>query len=213
MLNNAITPAEHERRVKLYEQGLSDTEMAKIIGIDRSSIGTWRRKAGLARKPKRNSMHTPEQRAARMLLYSLGYSDGRIAREQRVGVNSIEAWRRCHRLPPVPRDRLIRTTTKLTHDTTLDRIKRAIGRRLPGDIADDAVGDLYLAVLSGTVCLDKIEAEARKFGNRVLDRFASKFGPRSLDEELGDSDGFRLIDMIRDDRSSSWLEEMGATVW
>ena len=45
----------------------------------------------------------------------------------------------------------------------------------------------------------------QRIGNKALEQFASKFGPRSLDEELEDADGYRLIDNIVDERSSSWL--------
>jgi hypothetical protein len=30
---------------------------------------------------------------------------------------------------------------------------------------------------------------------------------------MGDGDGFCMVDLIRDERSSSWLEQSGATVW
>ena len=42
--------------------------------------------------------------------------------------------------------------------------------------------------------------------------FASHYGPRSIDEEIGE-DGFRMIDLIADESASSWLEEMGASAW
>jgi hypothetical protein len=73
--------------------------------------------------------------------------------------------------------------------------------------------DLLEAVLSGEIPIAQIEASARKFGNRTLDAYASKWGARSLDDDLSDDGGFRMIDLIADERSSSWLEEMGATVW
>lgn len=44
---------------------------------------------------------------------------------------------------------------------------------------------MRVAVLGGELLLGEIESKARRYGNRVLDRFASKFGPCSLDQELG----------------------------
>jgi hypothetical protein len=93
------------------------------------------------------------------------------------------------------------------------RIRKAVGRALAPDVIEDIVADMMVAVLEGSLPLAEIEAEARRYGNRVLERFASKFGPRSLDQEIGDGEGFTLLDTLVDDSSSSWLEEMGATVW
>jgi len=67
--------------------------------------------------------------------------------------------------------------------------------------------------MSGDVSIDNIEKRSKTFGNRVIADYASKWGNRSLDEEIGDSGGFTLLDTIADDSASSWLEEMGATVW
>lgn len=212
-----ISEADHQRRRDLYDQGLSDDQIAKTIGAKRQTIQSWRNRQGL--KPSRLGLKSclgplsPEASAARMLLYQMRYSDRRIAREQGVGCSTVQRWRQRRGLAPNDLNTGNWRYADLTRDTALDRIKRAIGRRLPADIADDAVGDLYMAVLTGAVQLDKIEAEARKFGNRVLNNFASKFGPRSLDEEIADSEGFTLLDTLVDERSSDWLEEMGATVW
>lgn len=207
-----LAPEKHAERLALYEQGLDDGQIAKALGVVKKTIFDWRQLHGL---PTRNSVHfSPEQHAARTLLYQMGYSDARIAREQRVGWRRIQAWRKRRDLPAHDFNIGGRwSRSSLKGDTVLDRIKRAIGRALPRDVADDAVSDLYVAVLTGAVALDRIEAEARKFGNRVLNQFASKFGPRSLDEEIGDSDGFTLLDKLRDEGSSDWLEQMGATVW
>lgn len=211
-----MSASEDQRRRDLYDKGLTDPEIAAALDCHRTSIMHWRHSRGLAARFDRsgtraNLKHIADKRAARMLLYSLNYSDGRIAREQGVTPGAVQGWRNRLGLPPVERSRRMDRRTR--GDPALERIRKAVGRALPRDIADDAAADLYLAVLSGSLALDKIEAEARRFGNRVLDQFASRFGPRSLDEELGDSDGFRMIDLIPDDRSSSWLEEMGATVW
>lgn len=95
----------------------------------------------------------------------------------------------------------------------MTRIRRAIGHALPPDIIDDAIGDAALAILDGTISLTEIEAQARKFGNRVLGQYASRWGPRSIDETIAGTEDLRMVDLIADERSSSWLEEMGATVW
>lgn len=81
------------------------------------------------------------------------------------------------------------------------------------DLRDDMASEMWLALLEGRITADQIPAAAGGICNQVARDFANRFGPRSLDEDLTDGDGFTLLDLIRDDRSSSWLEEMGATVW
>lgn len=44
---------EHERRLKLWEQGLNDQKMAEILYIDPRCICLWRNKHGLAKNDTR----------------------------------------------------------------------------------------------------------------------------------------------------------------
>ena len=62
------------------------------------------------------------------------------------------------------------------------------------------------------VQIDEIEKHARRFGNQALNQYANSFRQRSLDEDTPGSEGLRHIDMLVDESSSGWLEEMGATV-
>lgn len=209
-------PKSYPDRDRLYADGLSDNRIARHEGVHENAIFAWRKVRGLPANSgngARGYALTAEAEAARMLLYQMRYSDRRIAREQKVAWTTIQTWRKRRGLPPHGLPRKNWKACDLKRDTTLDRVRRAIGRALPPDIRDDAISDLYLAVLSGAVDLAEVEKQVRKFGNRVLNSFAGKFGPRSLDQELGDGDGFTLMDTLVDERSSSWLEEMGATVW
>lgn len=71
---------------------------------------------------------------------------------------------------------------------------------------------MMLAVIEGEVPINEIEKHARRFGNQALNQFANGFRQRSLDEDTPGSEGLRHIDMLVDESSSGWLEEMGATV-
>ena len=149
-----------------------------------------------------------------MLLYQLGWDDFSIARERGMQRTTVFQWRKRHGLRANFKGGGHRNQRVAPGvDTVARRVRRAVGRSLPLDIAEDAVADLLLAILAGEVPLDRIEAEARKYGNRVLDRFASRYGPRSIDETIAGTDDLRMVDLIADERSSSWLEEMGATAW
>lgn len=212
------SPASHQytdrsaERMVLYLQGLSDAEIGKRQCAHRNAVLAWRKARGLAPNIPQGRFERPGM-AVRHLLYTLGWNDCQIARQQRVGANCIWRWRTRRTLPANAEPGARSRGRAPNLDDVVRRIRAAVGRALPRDIAEDAVADMCEAILVGKLPLADLEREARRYGNRVLDRFASRYGARSLDEELGDEDGFRMIDMIRDERSSSWLEEMGATMW
>jgi hypothetical protein len=202
-----------ERRRQLYGEGLGDSAIARITGEKRNTITVWRRANGL---PSNVAPQNPgsDGLARRMVMYQLGWGDRHIAREEGLHQSSVQCWREARGLRAnFPHGSNERWRKRPTFADLAARVRRAIGRRLPPDIVDDAAMDMIRDILDGTIPIGEIEAMARRYGNRVLDRFASRYGPRSLDEEIGDDDGFRMIDLVRDERSSSWLEEMGATVW
>jgi hypothetical protein len=91
------------------------------------------------------------------------------------------------------------------------RVISAVGTKLPFDIAADAASALMLAVIEGEVPLDQIERQGRVYGNRALGEYANAFKQQSLDEEIPGTDGLRGVDLLVDQSSSAWLEEMGAT--
>lgn len=200
-----------ERCRSAYADELDDGQISVIAGISRGRVRNWRNKNNLPAHRKSGSSLTKGELAARMLLYTLGYPDTRIAREQRMSPHGIQVWRKRYGLPAnspsVPKrgDRMA---------ILLRRIKAALPRYLSPADRDDTASDLFVAVMSGGIPIEEIEKRAKTFGNRVIESYASKWGARSLDEEIGDDgDGFTMMDMLADERSSSWLEEMGATVW
>lgn len=205
------------RRRELHDAGQSDCAIARELGVSQAVVTRWRAKVGLPTNKEGFGQHhlTPEARARRIVLYQLRWSDHAIAAHEGVSLSVIWAWRNRMGLAPNFASGVTqRRNPRPGMGSLIPRIRKAIGRGLPRDIADDAVMDLLEAVLSVTIPIAQIEASARKFGNRTLDAYASKWGTRSLDEDLSDDGGgFRMIDLIADERSSSWLEEMGATVW
>lgn len=209
---------ERERRFRQgYAMGLGDKKLAQFVGVSENAALNWRQRRALPSNNPDRAHLSPEARAARMLLYSFGYSDARIAKEQRVRRSTIERWRAVLKLPAnraYAWDKTTRARRGAESKQLIARIKRALPAYLSPADRDDAAGDLFMAVMSGKIPIGEIEKRATRFGNTVINAYASKFGPRSLNEELGDDgDGFTMIDMIADERSSSWLEEMGATVW
>jgi len=50
MRGKKLSQEEHERRLALYEQGLSDREIGEIVGVNHITIYTWRKKYQLVTK-------------------------------------------------------------------------------------------------------------------------------------------------------------------
>ncbi len=214
MLSRLSEDAE-QLRISLYQAGASDREIATALNIRKNTFLCWRRSRGLSVNRGKDafgvrSMLPPSETAIRLLLHSLGWGDKAIAKDRGVSRTAIRDWRRQRSLPTGG-------SADWHHRPTLNdvrtRVRRAIGRGLPGDIADDATSTLFLAVIDREVPLADVEKSARTYGNRAIEDIASRYGPRSLDEEIGDGEGFTLLDTLSDDAQSSWLEEMGATVW
>lgn len=198
-----------QERRELYNQGLNDSEIGRLQGVDRSAVCYWRKKHGLPARPVPASPTSP----MRMLLHNLGWGAQSIARYQGVAVESVKQWRKWHGLPA--RGQRFSGTMRARErqfESLQKRVVRAVGCRLPYDIAADAAASLMLDVIEGRVPLDQIERQGRAYGNRALQEFANPFTTRSLDAEVPGTDGLREIDRLADDTASAWLERMGATV-
>ncbi len=63
---------------------------------------------------------------------------------------------------------------------------------------DDVISEIYLAVLEGTLDVDAVEANAKRFANAAVSTYESKFGPRSLDAAMFDDSDRSLIESIPD---------------
>lgn len=46
-MSNYLSPEEHDKRIKLYIQGMKDSEIAIILGMSQQGICKWRRRCGL----------------------------------------------------------------------------------------------------------------------------------------------------------------------
>lgn len=199
------------KRQKLYRQGLSDRQIARIQRVSATAVGYWRRRRGLpANVMAQRTPHPVGQ--CRRFLYDLEWRDMSIAQEQRVSSAAVRDWRKTNHLPANQNDRLKRKRDRVQQLHELQhRIIKAVGTALPRDIAADAAADLMLAVVSGSVAVRDIEKRARSFGNRALQEFANAYLSRSLDEATAGDSGLRRMDRLVDDSSRCWLEEMGAS--
>lgn len=88
-------------RIKLYNAGMSDREIAEVVGCSPDNIATWRGKQGLPPNPgKAANRHVPpEQEALRMRLYEQGLSDSQAAKRCGLTTMGFARWRQRHKLP------------------------------------------------------------------------------------------------------------------
>lgn len=225
-------------RQRLYDEGLNDAQIAARVGRTAATIQAWRRVRGLAQqytladrtpgsfrhKREATAARVAEKFKLRMSLYRQGLDDDEIAEATGFSRKSVEKWRGVNKLPCVPsvatRKSARRKPQKRRRDVAItpssnpiySRIKAAVGRGLPSDICDDVISEIWLALAEGRLNGAELGKEAGRYRNRYLNEYADSKGQRSLDEVIGEN-GFRMIDMLRDDRSRDWLETMGATVW
>lgn len=236
------SPDTKRRCLALLERGVNGGLIAREMGLASSTIDRWRN-AMLAERPTLTlpkyeyrptrrkadgsvfSKLRPDRRAAAFLLYADGLDDHAIARALGIGHQQVWKWRQalylpavrgrgglCRKTAPKPNRKPPASSISPLSNPLHAKIMAAIGRALPPDLIDDAASEMWLAVLEGRLSVAQIEAQARRYRRQAIASYASRFGPTSLDEDLT-GDGFRLVEMVRDERSSDWLERNGATVW
>ncbi len=235
-----VTPELKRRAEALLERGIGARTIAREMSASLKSVERWRtamlrerpelRRTGTAqRRPphhpngRKYSKMQPGRRTRAFVLYADGLDDNEIARDLGVYRTQIWEWRHALFLPAIgkswrkhmarPKAKPLGQPISPMSNPLYAHIVASIGRGMAPDLVDDAVSDIWLALAEGRLSPQRISAEAGKFRNRVIKSYASKFGPRSLDEDIGDGDGFRMLDLLKDHSSSGWLEKMGATVW
>ncbi|WP_267395275.1 MULTISPECIES: helix-turn-helix domain-containing protein [unclassified Sphingomonas] len=237
-----VTPDLKRRALALLERGVGARIIAREMGASLKSLDRWRtemlrerpelRRPGTA--PRRTPRHPsgraysklrPERRARAFVLYADGLDDCQIAKDIGVTRHQIWEWRNALFLPAIgrswrnhirkPNRRLVGPAISPLSNPLYAHIALAVGRGLAKDLVDDTISEIWLAIAEGRLSTETVASQAGRYRNRVVADYASRFGPRSLDEEIGtgDGDGFRMIDMLKDGSSSDWLEAMGATVW
>jgi uncharacterized protein YjcR len=90
---NILSKAEHDKRLKLYKQGLTDEEIAVELGTAATTISKWRNLNGLPVHKKHKLKFQ-----LRTQLYKAGYTDGTIAYKCGVTSSAIAKWRQYHGL-------------------------------------------------------------------------------------------------------------------
>jgi len=90
----------------------------------------------------------------------------------------------------------------------LEKVKRAVPDRLERALRDDITSEIFVAVIEGRIDEDQIKAAARSFIARGVAEWQSRYGPRSLDEKLGQDGSLTLGDLIEDQTTTAQIDEI-----
>ncbi len=194
------------RAIEMLKLGKSDGAIAKVMGVTKSGVLKWRQRRGFdAGVGAPAKIPVADRRAAMKLL-----RQGLTAKDAGIRVGwSKGSMRKLRRQMDDAGLRKTGVTNRAIRGQVLgqadlmERIAQAVGTQCPAHIREEAVADLYLAVLSGEVATDQIEARAANFRGKAWEMCGSAFGAVSLDKE--DENGLRMIDQIAD--PSSYQED------
>lgn len=95
-----IAKEKQNKRLSLYNQGLSDSEIARRLGLTQNAIGYWRREQDLSPNSLRGGRVLGDKEKKRLELYNQGLNDSEIGREIGCERYTITYWRRAHGLSP-----------------------------------------------------------------------------------------------------------------
>lgn len=204
-----------DEALRMFHDGASDGEIARHFGVTQSGATRWRQKQGL--QPNvivENGRLSPERRRlARKLLRegaTLEQVRNAIGCSKRTAASLRKALAGDDRLRSTGKSlRAERGQARREASAILAEMQAATRHVTDKAIRDDAMGDMYLAIMEGRLDRDKIKAEARRYCGRAIDQWQSRWAPASLDEDLTGED-FRLADMIACPAAAAWLESVGA---
>jgi len=120
-----LSPDEEERRLLLYQQGMTDGEIARITGVTRSAIQKWRLQHNLEPRGIKMSRDDFEKR---LELFKKGLSNREIARIEGVSEVAISKWRKMH-LPDMPIQRHFHCDTGTKMETALSPEQCSVMRK------------------------------------------------------------------------------------
>ncbi len=187
-----------ERRV-LYDEGLTDGEIAERTGFRRGTIGEWRRNSGLPLNDPGRYRLDKEEDNRRRELHEGGLSDTEIGRRVGVGRSSIVGWRQSRGLPAnfirgrkssLSDDEKVIIKMLHSQDMTIMEISRTVERGYPTVLnyckleGLDTSVDRYLKIRFGGGYSAK--------GERLL-RYLDEHGPIGREELIGRGFGVKFL--------------------
>lgn len=193
--------------LEMWDAGASDNDLAKFFGSTQSAATQWRHRMRLKRnfEPIARTDERKVREAQKLL--KLGASRDHVASKLYLSVTTITKIRKGMGpagLRKTGHTNRVMRARALNDTSLLDRITEAIGRGLPQDVRQDAVDELYLAVLSGEVTADRIAELAPRYRSAAYSMNYGDYARVSLTE---DRDGWCLQDNLEDPDALDRMEE------
>lgn len=204
-----------EEARQLHAQGMSDGDIARHFNVTQSSATRWRQKQGL--QPNvivENSRLSPERRRLARKLFREGATREQVRKATGCSKRTADRLRKemagDERLRPTGKHlKGERGLARRDAATILAELKAATRHVTDASIRDDAMGEMFLAMMEGRLERRQIKTEARRYTGRVIEQWQSRWAPASIDEAMTE-DGLRLIDLIACPSAQTWLDSVGA---
>ena len=191
---------------QMHSAGVSDPDIAKRFGVTQSGVVKWRQRRGLPANIPRPDIDDESERKIRKML-TQGASSSAIQRALGHCKPAILARRKKVRSPHLRQtgvsDQSLRQRADKRPDL-IQRIRAAIGERIPEAVRHHAVMDLFGDLYEGLLVEDAIESAAPSYRSRAYAMCGSSFEHSRLDAE--NDDGLRMIDTIADENWESAFE-------
>lgn len=205
-----------EEARQLHAQGMSDSDIARHFGVTQSGATRWRQRQGLQPNilPMSGPRNDPERRRRIRKMLREGATMEQVV--SAIGCNKKTVARYRKEIASDDRLRGLGVTLKGARNSArrdaaeiLAELTAATSRMADATIRDDAIGEMFLAMMEGRLERQDITTEARRYCGRQVKLWQSPWGPASIDEELTE-DGLRLIDLLPCPHAAAWLESAGA---
>ena len=179
-------------RMKLYNEGLNDSEMGRRLKVDRTTIQAWRTRRGL----KSNFSHSgprlsKDEEEERMKLYRKGLINGKIGEKLKLTTSAISAWRTSRKLPSM----ISRSKYPDKEKAVLSYLEKHGPTTRKELISNTIITNTDIQKLLRTL-FDEIECIWFKFGTRDEIGAYDLFGDLTLERIFALRDDPRTLDYI-----------------
>jgi uncharacterized protein YerC len=111
------------------------------------------------------------------------------------------------RLSDLRRPRLASEKAESGRDV-IAHITAIVPKRIDPAVRDEVISELCLAVMQGDLTLESIKDHCASYVGKAFNQWANAFGPRSLNELLGDDGNGEVLDLYGDTTSLGQVDEI-----
>lgn len=88
----------------------------------------------------------------------------------------------------------------------MTQIRAVVPKGIDPSVREEVVSELCLAVMQGDLTLESIKEHCDAFVGRAFSQWASAFGPRSLNESIGEDGDTELLELIGDESAGAAID-------